>query len=64
MATKTIAICDSCNEEITGCRQVTYLAVKLWKDRYAEPDKQLGGEFCSEVCVINAVRKLLQGEKG
>lgn len=66
MATRTIVTCDHCKEEIKPGERILYFSAIRW----APPDVSAGGgcvegekfglsEFCSDACVIGAVRGLL-----
>lgn len=61
MATRTIVTCDLCNQEIKpGERTVYFTAGRC--DRHGSPVAEFAvSEFCSDACVINAVRGLLNG---
>ena len=72
MATNTIVTCDLCKEEIKpGARIVRFSAMRYTDPKVERPGWIPGAyvpefrfemsEFCSDACVINAVRGLLNG---
>lgn len=68
MATRTIVTCDLCKEEIKPGHRIVYFSATRWAA--AGPGAGGGvtplakfdvGEFCSDACVLAAVRGLLNG---
>lgn len=61
MATRTIVTCDLCKAEIKpGERLIYFGAKRLDEDGYPIADFERN-EFCSDACVLAAVRGLLNG---
>lgn len=62
MATKTIVTCDLCKEEIKpGARNIRFGAKRYYDQGIGIMAQFEISEFCSDACVINAVRGLLNG---
>lgn len=70
MATRTIVTCDLCKKEIKPGERVIYFSATRWStlSLFADaPDPCIveakfdTSEFCSDGCVLTAVRGLLNG---
>ena len=66
MATKQVTLCDICKNQIReGGRFIffkgTRWAAKPYDNGSRGPATEFDGEFCSDACVISAVRGLLNG---
>ena len=64
MATRTIVTCDHCKKEIKPGERILYFSATRWApdvgtNGYVGAEKFDLNEFCSDACVIGAVRGLL-----
>jgi len=61
MATKTITTCDMCKSEIKEGGRTIFFSAARFDAAYTVLAHVEQGEFCSDACVINVVRGLLNG---